>query len=85
MKASVETAMTNEEFEAAIMPLYEARPFQSYIIEMNDGSRHLIEKPFAVGFRDGHVTFSTRGRGPRFIHCKNIRRLTTAMAETALH
>jgi hypothetical protein len=61
--------MTNEEFEAAIMPLYEARPFQSYIIEMNDGSRHLIEKPFAVGFRDGHVTFSTRGRGPRFIHC----------------
>jgi hypothetical protein len=75
--------MTNEEFEAAVEPLLEARPFQNFIIEMNDGARHLIESPRAVGYRDGHVTFSTRGRGPRFIHSKDIRQITTAIAEKA--
>ena len=72
--------MTNEEFETTVEPLLDTRPFQNFIIETVDGERHLIESPRAIGYRNGSVTYGTRGRGPRFLNCVDIRRIFPAVA-----
>ena len=75
--------MTIQDFEATVGPLLEARPFRPFAIEMNDGTRLDIDVALAMGYRDGHFSTITNGRGPRFFHCKDIRQVISATAERA--
>ena len=73
--------MTNEEFEIAVEPLLDSRPYQAFVIELNDGTRHELESVRALSYRDGSVTYMTRGRGPRFLNCAEIRQIIPTTAE----
>ena len=67
--------MTNEEFTSTVRPLHEARPFRPFVIEMIDGTILEVDASLAMGYRDGHFSVTTKGRGPRFFHCKDIRKI----------
>ena len=73
--------MTNEQFAEAVKPLYESQPYQPFLIELYDGTWHELECARALGYRDGSVTFITRGRGPRFLMCADFRQVIPATAE----
>jgi hypothetical protein len=75
--------MTNEEFESVVKPLHEARPFQPFVIEMNDGARHAIEKPLGLGYRDGTFVCAAKGRGPRIYRYEDVGRIVPANREMA--
>lgn len=61
-----EMDMTNKEFEMAVEPLVDARPYQAFVIELNDGTRHELESVRALSYRDGSVAFMTRWPRPNW-------------------
>ena len=68
--------MTQESLEATLRSVLGRRPFQPFILEMDDGRRIAVDDPMALSFGGGSVGFI----GPDEIHllrCEQIKDIRT--------
>ncbi len=54
--------MTADEFDQAIVDRLERQPFRAFIIELQNGNKLEINRPFSVAIRDGVATCFSGGK-----------------------
>lgn len=54
--------MTADEFDRAIMEKLDRLPFQAFTIELIDGNRLEIDRPFSVAIRGGRAACFSGGK-----------------------
>ena len=67
--------MTPARFDQTLRELEETRPFQFYVVELNDGQRIKIDQPRSVAFRDGVAVFLGPFGRIKFFHYQNVTRV----------
>lgn len=69
--------MTTDEFDRTISDLLDRQPFQTFIVELNDGDQVEIERPNQVATRSGSALYFTPRKYVRF-ECANVKRIVDA-------
>lgn len=76
--------MTADEFDRAIMEKLDRLPFQAFAIELLDGNRLEINRPFAVAVRDGDATCFSGGKLHLHIRFDQVNQVVDAPTNSRL-
>ena len=70
--------MTADEFDRTIMEKLDRMPFQAFTIELLDGGRLEIDRPYSVAIRGGRATCFAGGKLHLEIRSEHVRNVFDA-------
>lgn len=74
--------MTAEEFDSTLINLSERKPFASFIVELQDGSRVEIDEPYGFAMRNGRAVTMTKGKKPFWFNHKTVARIVEGRVDS---
>lgn len=74
--------MTVEEFDSTMLKFSEREPFEVFTVELQNGRRIEIDRPFGFALRNGHAVTMTRKKEPIWFDHNTVARIVEGRMES---